>query len=129
MTSTAMTDRAIAALRAIMRGKEAARRRIAACEHLLDYTCPLGVIEEAKQVLIAIVEHGSTHVDVRLDARKLWRRVDSRRVSPGRATSSSDVELSRAAEILRRRKTLLKAGVFPFPDDAFDDLTASDYTP
>src|SRR5215469_4615776 len=103
MTST---SRAVAALVEIMRDTEQApRRRIEACEHLLDYECPPEVIEEAKAVLMSIVEDGETLVDIKLNALKLLRRVESRRVSPGRAVSGADIELSRAAEILRRRRT------------------------
>jgi hypothetical protein len=130
MTSTATTDRAIAALVEIMCDvDQAPRARIAACEHALGYECPREVIEQAKAVLLSIVEDCETLVDVKLDALKLLRRVESRRVSPGRAISSSDIELSQAAEILQRRSALLKAGVFPRPDGYADDLYAEDYTP
>src|SRR5215472_10151987 len=125
MTST---SRAIAALVEIMRDTEQApRRRIEACEHLLDYECPLEVIEEAKTVLMSIVEDGETLVDIKLDALKLLRRVESRKVSPGRAFRENDIEISRAVELLRRRGALVKAGIFPFPDGYDDDLTGADY--
>jgi len=122
---------AIAALVEIMRDNEAMlpRRRIEACEHLLDYECPLEVIEEAKTVLMSIVEDGETLVDIKLDALKLLRRVESRKVSPGRAVRENDIEISRAVELLRRRGALVKAGIFPFPDGYDDDLTGADYVP
>ena len=122
---------AIAALVEIMRDNEAMlpRRRIEACEHLLDYECPLEVIEEAKTVLMSIVEDGETLVDIKLDALKLLRRVESRKVSPGRAVRENDIEISRAVELLRRRGALVKAGIFPFPDGYDGDLTGADYVP
>ena len=127
MTST---SRAIAALVEIMRDTEQApRRRIDAAEHLLEYECPAKVIEEAKAVLMSIVEDGETLVDIKLNALKLLRRVESRRVSPGRAVSGADIELSRAGEILRRRRMLRLAGIFPPPDGFDDDLTGPDYVP
>jgi hypothetical protein len=134
MTSTAtgaMTSRAIAALVQIMRDHEAMlpRRRVEACEHLLDYECPLEVIEKAKAVLMSIVEDGETLVDIKLDALKLLRRVECRRVVLGRAVREADVETSRAFEILQRRKALVKAGIFPYPEGYADDLQGSDYVP
>jgi hypothetical protein len=126
------TSRAIAALVEIMRNNEAMlpRRRIEACEHLLDYECPRAVIEEAKVVLLSIVEDGETPVDIKLDALKLLRRVESRKVIPGRAAVREvDIEIARAVEILRRRTALVRAGIFPFPDGYADDLYAADYVP
>jgi hypothetical protein len=125
------SSRAVAALLQIMRDTEqGVRRRIQACEHLLDYECPPEVIDEAKAALMSIVEDGETHVDTKLDSLKLLRRVEARRVSPGRATREQDVEISRALEVLRRRKALIKAGVSPpFPDGYADDLAGEDYVP
>src|SRR5262249_52306115 len=69
MTST---SRAIAALVEIMRDTEQApRRRIEACEHLLDYECPLEVIDEGKAVLMSIVEDSEVLVDIKLDANAI----------------------------------------------------------
>jgi type II secretory pathway predicted ATPase ExeA len=126
---TSNTSRAITALVEIVRGHEAPRRRIEACEHLLDYECPLEVIDLAKGVLMSIVENSETLVDSKLDALKLLRRVEARKVSPGRAVRGADVELARALEIGRRRQALLRAGIFPFPDDYDSDLTGPDFVP
>ena len=123
MTST---SRAIAALVEIMRNNETMlpRRRIEACEHLLDYECPLEVIDQAKAVLMSIVEDSEMLVDIKLDALKLLRRVEARKVSPGRAVRETDIEIRRALEIVRRRGALVKAGIFPYPDGYADDLYA-----
>jgi len=128
MTST---SRAIAALVEIMRNNEAMlpRRRIEACEHLLDYECPLEVIDQAKAVLMSIVEDSEMLVDIKLDALKLLRRVEARKVSPGRAVRETDIEIRRALEIVRRRGALVKAGIFPYPDGYADDLYGPDYVP
>ena len=113
MTST---SRAIAALVEIMRDTEQApRSRIEACEHLLDYECPLEAIEGAKAVLMSIVEDGETLVEIKLGALKLLRRVEARKVSPGRAVRETNIEISRAVEIVRRRNTLLNAGNLSVP--------------
>ena len=53
----------------IMRDHEASRRaRLTSCEHLLDYECPSEVIDEAKAVLMSIVEDSETLIDTKLDA-------------------------------------------------------------
>jgi hypothetical protein len=130
MTTT--TSRAIIALVDIMREPEhGRRRRIEACEHLLDYECPVEVIDEAKAVLLSIVEDSETFVDVKLQALKLLRRVEAKKVSPGRtAVREFDIERARDQEIDRRRWALMKAGINPpFPDDAFADLEAADFVP
>jgi hypothetical protein len=123
--------RAVAALVEIMRDTDQApRRRIQSCEHLLDYECPAETYDEAKEVLMLIVEDGETPVDIKLDALKLLRRVEARKVVPGRAVREADIETRRALEILRRRKALTKAGIFPpFPHGYADDLTGADYVP
>ena len=128
MTST---NRAITALVEIMRNNEAMlpRRRIQACEHLLDYEWPREVIEEAKAVLMSIVEDGETPVDFKLDALKLLRRVEARKIVPGRAVREVDIEIGRAVEILRRRTALLRAGVLSRPPGYADDLYSPDYVP
>lgn len=125
------TSRAITALVAIMRDLDgmSPRRRIEACEHLLDYECPVEVIEEAKAVLMSIVEDSEVLVEIKLDALKLLRRVEARKVSPGRAVRETDIEIRRALEIARRRGALLDAGIFPPPDGYDDDLTGPDYVP
>jgi predicted nucleic acid-binding protein len=131
MTSARTTSRAIAALVEIMRDNEAVlpRRRIEACEHLLDYECPPSVIEEAKTVLMSIVENGEKPVDIKLEALKLLRRVEARKVSPGRGVREANIEIGRAVEIARRQGALLKAGIFPYPDGYADDLYGPDYVP
>jgi hypothetical protein len=126
-------SRAILALVEIMREAEhGRRRRIEACEHLLDYECPTEVIDEAKAVLLSIVEDSETFVDVKLTALKLLRRCESKRVSPGRVTGNSDdIEYSRQCEINQRYDDLLKAG-FDLPwgvPHGFDDLQPDTYVP
>jgi hypothetical protein len=111
MTSTATTDRAVGALLSIMSDTDhAPRQRIEAAEHLLDYECPRAVIEAAKTELLSIVEDSETAVDTKLNALKVPRRVEARKVSPGRATVRDDaasIETHRAIDIARRRMALV----------------------
>jgi ParB-like chromosome segregation protein Spo0J len=95
----------------------------------LDYECPPEVIEEAKAALVAIVEDSEVRVEIKLDALKLLRRVEARKVSPGRAVREVNIEIGRAVEIARRRRALLKAGIFPYPDGYDDDLYGPNYVP
>lgn len=124
------TSRAVAALVDIMRDTEQAPRcRIEAAEHLLEYECPPKVMEEAKAALLSIVEDSQVLVEMKLDALKLLRRVEARKVSPGRTVRGADIELSRSMEIMLRRRALRMAGIFPPPDGFDDDLTSPDYMP
>lgn len=114
----------------IMRDHEASRRaRLTSCEHLLGYECPSEVIDEAKAVLMSIVEDSETLIDTKLDALKLLRRVEARRVSPGRATREGKIEIKRALELLRRRNALLRAGITSFSKGYADDLMSDSYVP
>jgi hypothetical protein len=57
------------------------------------------------------------------------RRVEARKVVPGRTVREADTELSRRLEIIRRRRTLRLAGISPPPDGYADDLYSPDYVP
>lgn len=129
MTKATTTSRAVSALLEILRDTDQApARRLEACEHVLDFEAEAKAIEEAKAAVLSIAEASETSVDLRLAALKLLRRVEARRVSPGRATSEQDVGIARAVEIVRRRKALVKAGIFPYPAGYADDIyDAADY--
>ena len=108
------------------------RRRIEAAEQLLDYEAPPEIVEEAKAFLTEIAERKETHVDLKLDALKLLRKVEARKVVPPKATVRDDpqrIERCRNLDILKRRSALVEAGVFPFPAGYADDLTGPDYVP
>ena len=129
-TQPTTTSRAITALVSIMRDHAASHRaRIAACEQLLDYEAPSDATDAAKAVLMAIVEDGETFVDTKLEALKLLRRVEARRVSPGRVSREGKIEIRRAIELLRRRNALLRAGITSFPQGYADDIMSDSYEP
>jgi hypothetical protein len=127
--------RAVAALRQIMLDASETmpiRRRIEAAEQLLDYDAPPEIVEEAKAFLTSVTEAEETLVDFRLDALKLLRKAEARKVVPARAAVRDDprrIELCRALEIARRRAALVEAGAFPFPPGYADDLTGPGYVP
>jgi hypothetical protein len=127
--------RAVAALRQIMLDDSETmpiRRRIEAAEQLLDFEAPVDIVEEAKAFLTSVAEAEETLVDFRLDALKLLRKVEARKVVPPKAAVRDDprrIEMRRKLEILKRRAALVEAGVFPFPEGYDDDLTGPDYVP
>jgi len=124
--------RAITVLCEIMANSPAPVRRVEAAEQLLDYEAPPEIVEQAKAALASIFEDSETPDDIRLDALKLIRKAEARKVVPPRATVRDDprhIELCRTLEILKRRSALVDAGVFPFPQGYDDDLTGPDFVP
>ena len=123
MTST---TRAIRALIEIMSDETApTRRRIEACESLFAYEAPPEVNDFAKDFLASIFEDQDQHVDDRLDAVKLMRKAEARRIRQRTATPADDREnreLWRRREIARRRMAMIDAGLWPPPKDWADDL-------
>ena len=130
MTST---TRSINALIQIMHDEAVPpRRRVEAAEQLLDYECPAQIVEEAKAFLTSIFEDSEMLVDIKLDALKLMRKAEAKKIVPARVSTrdqASRIEICRALEIARRRRALIEAGVFPFPPGCDDDLTGSDCVP
>ena len=127
--------RAIDALRQIMRDRDgtAPRRRVEAAEHLLDYECPKEVVVECKEFLTSIFEDGEQSVDIRLDALKLLRKAEARKVVPPKVAirdiEPNLVQRCRMIETLERKSALIAAGVFPLPEGWDDDLNSPDYMP
>jgi hypothetical protein len=123
MTST---TRAIRALIEIMSDETAStRRRIEACDFLLAYEAPREVMDLAKEFLASIFEDQDQHVDDRLDALKLSRKVEAPRIRQRTAIPAdepADRELWRRREIAHRRVAMIDAGLWPPPKDWADDL-------
>jgi hypothetical protein len=111
-----MTTRDIAALRQIMLNENETlplRRCIEAALRLLDYEAPPETLEEVKEFLTSVVEREDTPVEFRLDALKLLRKVEARKIVPARATVRDDynrVGQCRMMETLRRKASLIEVG-------------------
>ena len=126
--------RAIAALLEIMANKVALMpRRIEAAEALLGYEAPAEVVEQAKGFLAAVFEYYEhVCVDDRLEALKLMRKAEARKITQQRVRSTEaddQREFWRDVEIAARRMKLIKAEMWPAAPDWADDLLGSDYVP
>jgi hypothetical protein len=125
--------RAIAALLEIMSDTEAPlRRRIEAAEGLLAFEAPDEIVDQAKSFLAGVFEDSEQHVDTRLDALKLMRKAEARKVLQPTVSASverDNLELMRKIEIGRRRMRMMKEGYWPPPPDWADDLLSPDYLP
>jgi hypothetical protein len=105
-------------------------RRIAATEGLLGYEALSGAVEAAKVFLASVFEDREQHVDDRLDALKLMRKAEARKITQPTVRSAEadrNRELSREMEIACRREKLWKAGLWPPAPDWADNLLRKDY--
>ena len=123
--------KAIAALLEIMADAEAPlRRRIEAASGLLDYEAPAEAVEIAKAFLTAVFEDADQHVDFRLDALKLMRKAEARKITQP-TTTAADAQANREAwrklEVARRRAAMAGAGMWPPAKGWADDLSGEAY--
>jgi hypothetical protein len=116
-------------------GSESAsmRRRLAAAETLLAYEAPSEVVEWAKTFLLAVLQDRERiNTGTRLQAGTLLRKAEAKRVvqqSVRTVESSQQREQWREIAIIRRRRKLRLAGLWPPPKDWCDDLLSPDYEP
>jgi hypothetical protein len=135
MTDVASTTTAaITALLEIMGSESASmRRRLAAAETLLAYEAPSEVVEWAKTFLLAVLQDRERiNTGTRLQAGTLLRKAEAKRVvqqSVRTVESSQQREQWREIAIIRRRRKLRLAGLWPPPKDWCDDLLSPDYEP
>ena len=124
--------RAIAALLEIMSDADAPlRRRIEATELLLAYDAPPEAVDQARTFLTAVFEDAEQRVDDRLDALRLMRKAEARKITAPTVTAEdarANRELWRKLEIGHRREKLFKAGLWgDHPKNWADDLLSEDY--
>jgi len=123
--------KAIAALLDIMADAEAPlRRRIEAASGLLDYEAPEEAVEVAKAFLTSVFEDADQHVDFRLDALKLMRKAEARKITQPTVSAADDRvnrEAWRKIEVARRRATMVGAGMWPPAEGWADDLSPENY--
>jgi hypothetical protein len=108
------------------------RRRIEAAEAVLTFESPPDVADDARAFLAEIFENLDHDIDLRLDALKVMRKAEARRVtqpilSPGEAHRNREAWRKKAID--ERRKELIEAGLWPAPDDWADDLKSPDWVP
>ena len=126
--------RAIAALLEIVSDDDAPLRcRIEATEGLLAYEAPQEAIDQAKAFLTSVFEDSEQRVDDRLDALKLMRKAEARKITTPTITAEdarANRELWRDIEMGLRRAALFRAGLWEnAPKDWADDLLSEDYVP
>ena len=126
--------RAIVALLEIMSDADAPlRRRIEATEGLLAYEAPQEAVDQAKIFLTSVFEDSEQRVEDRLDALKLMRKAEARKITAPTVTADdarANRELWREIEMGLRRAAMFKAGLWESaPKDWADDLLREDYVP
>ena len=124
--------RAIVAVLQIMSDPDAPlRRRIEAVELLLAYEAPQEAVDQAKVFLTSVFEDAEQRVDDRLDALKLMRKAEARKITAPTVTAEdarANRELWRDIEMGLRRAALFKAGLWEnAPKNWADDLLSEDY--
>ena len=124
--------RAIVALLEIMSDADAPLRcRIEATELLLAYEAPQEAVDRTKTFLTSVFEDAEQRVDDRLDALKLMRKAEARKITALTVTAGdarANRELWRQLEIGRRREAMFKAGLWEdAPKDWCADLLSDDY--
>jgi hypothetical protein len=124
--------RAIVALVEIMSDTDAPlRRRIEATEVLLAYEAPQEAVDQAKAFLTSVFGDPEQRVDDRLDALKLMRKLEDRKITAPTVTAEdvrANRELWRQLEIGMRRGAMMKEGVWgDHPKDWADDLLSDNY--
>jgi hypothetical protein len=106
------------------------RRRVEAAEAILTFESPATVAEDAKAFLAEVFEDQDHYVDVRLDALKIMRKIEARRItqpilSPGEAHRNREAWRRKAIE--ERKQELIAADLWPAPSDWCDDLKSPDW--
>lgn len=97
---------ALAALLQIMTSTEVAEAKcIEAAKAIIEYEAPQGVYDLTHRYLIGVAEDDEQSTDLRLEALKLLRKVEARRVTPPPAASR--VAHTETAERLGRAKQRL----------------------
>ena len=95
-------------------------RRVEAAEQLLSFEASVDVQEEAKTFLTKVFEDGENHVNLRLDALKVIRKAEARKVTaPPAAPSSGErgplYKIAQARARYALQKELEAKGLWPAP--------------
>jgi len=103
----------------------------AATELLLAYEAPQEAVDQTKTFLASAFEDTEQRVDDRLDALRLMRKAEARKITAPTVTAEdarANRELWRQLEIGFRRVAMMKAGVWEnAPTDWAADLLSEDY--
>lgn len=116
----------LAALLDIMTSNEVPETRcIEAAKAIIEYEAPAGVFDLTHQFLLGVAQDARQDVGLKLEALKLIRKVEARRVVPG-TTKGADTQASVAAgqQFARanRRLALIREGKWPSTEDWVEGL-------
>jgi hypothetical protein len=130
-----MNTRTVAALIEIMTTPEMpTRRRIEAAESILGFEAPTDAISRAREYLISIFENREEAISDRMDALKLSRKFEAKKIAP------QTVHLTRREEVDRReawreyeacqlQQKIILATLDHPPKGWDSDLRSPDYLP
>lgn len=109
------------------------RLRIEACEGLLAYEAPPGVVVQARDYLVAVFKDQEEVLHDRMNALKLARKFEAAKVTPRtiHTTQTEDDrrEAWRRYEIAAREVKIITATKDTPPEGWADDLYSDDYVP
>jgi hypothetical protein len=129
------TTRAIDTLLEIMQDAEVpTRRRIEAAEALLGFEAPTDAVSRAREYLMSVFEDREEEIGNRMDALKLSRKFEAKRIAP------QTVHLTRREEVDRKEawreyeifqlQTKIVLATLDHPPKGWDDeLRSPDYLP
>ena len=105
--------------------------RMAAAEQLLLFEAPADAAELAKGFLTDVFEDDDNHVSKRLEALKIIRRAEARKVTQPTSTTSEGERREAWRSRLRweRQWKIVKAGIRPLPKGWAADLESPDFVP
>ena len=130
-----MTTRTIDTLLEIMADTDVATlRRIEAAEAILDFEAPAEAVSRAREYLMSIFENREEEIGNRMDALKLSRKFEAKKIAPQtvhmtRRGEADRKEAWREYEIDQRQIKLVLATMDHPPPGWDDDLRSPDYLP
>ncbi|WP_454623198.1 hypothetical protein [Brucella anthropi] len=109
---------ALAALLQIMTSTEVAEAKcVEAAKAIIEYEAPQGVYDLTHRYLIGVAEDDEQSTDLRLEALKLLRKVEARRVTPPPAASLvANKETAERLGRAKQRLALVAEGKWPTSD-------------
>lgn len=127
MAETEIVSPTLATLLDIMTSDEVPEVRcIEAAKAIIEYEAPAGVFDLTYQFLLGVAQDARQDVGLKLEALKLIRKVEARRVVPGTAKAADARASAEAAQRLARanhRLALMKEGKWPAPDGWAEGLS------
>jgi len=100
-------------------------RCIEAAKAIIEYEAPMGVFDLTHQFLLSIAQNRGSDVGLKLEALKLIRKAEARRIVPGTAKTPApqgEAYLSKRLAVARLRLRLVDEGKWPPPPNWADDL-------